>query len=65
MANEITTLMTMRLTPEVESFFRAAATTMKLRGVDDATINFPLNSNIPSLRLSFAEPQDDEETKPV
>lgn len=65
MANEITTLMTVRMTPEVESFFRAATTTMKLRGVNDVTIKFSPNSNIPSLKLSFAEPQDGEETKPV
>ena len=65
MATYETNLMIATMTPQTEEFFRKVAVTMKLRGVDDVTINFPEKSNIPPLRLSFAEPQDDEETKPV
>lgn len=65
MATETINLMTVRMTPEVERFFRAATATMKLRGANDVTINFSPGLNIPSLKLSFAEPQHGEETKPV
>ena len=65
MATYETNLMNATMTPQTEEFFRRVAVTMKLRGVESVTLNFPASANIPSLRLSFAEPQDDEETKSV
>ena len=36
-------------------FFRRAVTSMKLHGLNEARLRFPLETNIPDIRISFIE----------
>ena len=36
-------------------FFRRAVTSMKLHGLNEAILRFPLEANIPDIRISFIE----------
>ena len=39
----------------VEEFFRRTVTSMKLHGVSAAKLRFPLEANIPDIRISFID----------
>lgn len=39
----------------LSEFFRRTATSMKLHGSSEARLRFPLEANIPDIRISFIE----------
>lgn len=42
-------------TEMLNEFFRRTTTSMKLHGLNEARLRFPLEANIPNIRISFIE----------